>query len=130
MAKSASQRASESRNRRIVRENAARRDSRLFAEIIVDRMADEDVITVSPSLRDNSIDFDWGPNTAAGRAAYADMESFCQEHGRTFAEVMGEIELIILDRLLPRLGKKLAGPGHWTPSAEEKAQFRATLGAK
>ena len=112
------------------RQKVKERESRLFAEMVVDRMVDEGVITVRPELSTESIDFVWGPDTDEGRIAYADMEAFCQEHGRTFGEVMVSIEGIILDRLLPKLGKKLAGPAKWTPTAEEKAEYREKLGVK
>ena len=122
MAKSEVQRTTEYRDRKKAKE----RDSRLFAEIIVDRLAVEDRITITVERTPDAIDFVWGPATGA-QDAYDDLQAFCTEHGRDFREVMLAIEGCLLEAMLPKLGMKLAGPGRWIPSAEEKAKYLATL---
>ena len=105
------------------KKKAQERERRLFAEIVLDRVAVEERITLRIERHPDAFDFVWG----GPQDAYDDLHAFTSEHGYPWPIIRQLIEGIILERLLAGTNMKLAGPPRWIPSAEEKAEYAAKL---
>ena len=104
------------------RQMAEKRERTLILMIVTD-MIHATTIRCAPKVTPDEISFTW----TGDQSDYDNLDAFCQEHGFSFAVVMQDYQLRELALLMDKHGLKLAGPPKWTPSAEEKEAFLATL---